>query len=149
MPGLDKLGETGRDYEDYVKSVVNPVDSTPRYWGFQLTDPRSGGLVYYDDCQHETGMMVEAKGPGYANLLSYGWGRDSVAADWLTQSASQLAAAGTRSVRWYFAEPQASGICRRTFSNIWAREDRNQITALVEKSIAKKLDKSFNELLPS
>jgi hypothetical protein len=50
MPGLDKPGERGRDYEDYVKSVVNPIDTTPRYWGFQLVNPTTGGLVYYDDC---------------------------------------------------------------------------------------------------
>lgn len=115
MPGLDKPGETGGDYEDYVKSVVNPVDTTPRYWGFQLADPTSVGLVYYDDCQHETGMMVEAKGPGYANLLSYGWGRNSIAGEWLTQSASQLAAAGTRPVRWYFAEPEAAAFAEELF----------------------------------
>jgi hypothetical protein len=36
LPGLDKPGEKGRDYEDYIKSIVNPVDTTPRYW--------SGGL---------------------------------------------------------------------------------------------------------
>jgi hypothetical protein len=62
LPGLDKPGEKGRDYEDYVKSVVNPVDTTPRYWGFQLLNPETGKLVFYDDCQHTTGMMVDAKG---------------------------------------------------------------------------------------
>ncbi len=47
LPGLDKPGERGRDYEDYVKSVVNPADTTPRYWGFQLLDPGTGELVFY------------------------------------------------------------------------------------------------------
>ena len=78
MPGLDKPGETGRDYEDYVKSIVNPVDTTPRYWGFQLLNPTTGSLVYYDDCQHATGMMVDAKGPGYARLSAYDGVKNSV-----------------------------------------------------------------------
>jgi hypothetical protein len=38
MPGLDKFGgsERAKDYEDYVKSIVNPENPTPRGWGFQL-----------------------------------------------------------------------------------------------------------------
>jgi hypothetical protein len=31
MPGLDRAGDRGRDYEDYAKSIVNPVDTTLRY----------------------------------------------------------------------------------------------------------------------
>jgi hypothetical protein len=64
-PGPDRVGgsEIGRDYEDYVKSIVNPENPTPRGWGFQLPNPeQNGALVYYDDCQQSTGMMVEAKG---------------------------------------------------------------------------------------
>ncbi len=130
MPGLDKPGERGRDYEDYVKSIVNPIDTTPRYWGFQLIDPTSGDLVYYDDCQHETGMMVEAKGPVYAKLLAYGWGRDSIAGEWRSQSASQLAAAGTRTVRWYFAEPEAAAFAEELFRTSDAGRERIEIRAL-------------------
>ena len=130
MPGLDKPGERGRDYEDYVKSIVNPVDTTPRYWGFQLIDPTSGDLVYYDDCRHQTGMMVEAKGPVYAKLLAYGWGRDSIAGEWLSQSASQLAAAGTRTVRWYFAEPEAAAFAEERFRTSDAGRERIEIKVL-------------------
>jgi hypothetical protein len=69
-PGLDKPGELGRDYADYVKSIVNPGNPTPRYWGYQLPNPYNfGKLVNYDDCQHSTGTMVEAKGPGYVEPL--------------------------------------------------------------------------------
>jgi hypothetical protein len=130
MPGLDKPGERGRDYEDYVKSIVNPVDTTPRYWGFQLVDPTSGDFVYYDDCQHETGMMVEAKGPSYAKLLTYDWGQDSIPAQWLSQSASQLAAAGTRTVRWYFAEPDAAAFAGELFRTSDAGRERIEIKVL-------------------
>ena len=108
MPGLDKPGERGRDYEDYVKSIVNPVDTTPRYWGFQLLNPTNGAFVYYDDCEHTTGTMVDAKGPEYTNLLAYDKVSASVAEKLLKESARQLAALGARQLRWYFAEPEAA-----------------------------------------
>jgi hypothetical protein len=88
-PGPDKPGERGRDYADYVKRVVNPPPDipTPRYWGYQLPNPYDfGKLVYYDDCQHSTGMMVEAKGPGYAGHLRYEKLKDSVSQEWLAES---------------------------------------------------------------
>ncbi len=115
MPGLDKPGERGRDYEDYVKSVVNPVDTTPRYWGFQLLDPTSGTFVHYDDCEHTTGTMIDAKGPGYANLLTYDKVSASVAQKLLDESARQLAALGARQLRWYFAEPEAAVFAEELF----------------------------------
>jgi hypothetical protein len=74
--GPDKpSGVKGRTYEDFVKTFVNPPPyTTPTGIGFQLANLQAGGkLVYFDDCQHTTGMMVEAKGPGYANLLTYKW----------------------------------------------------------------------------
>jgi hypothetical protein len=115
MPGLDKPGELGRDYEDYVKSIVNPVDATPRYWGFQLLNPTSGAIVYYDDCEHTTGTMVDAKGPGYAYLLTYDGVNASVEGKLLKESARQLAALGARQLRWYFAEPDAAEFVRKLF----------------------------------
>lgn len=115
IPGPDRPDERGREYEDYVKSHVNPFDTTPRYWGFQLINPMNGEMVRYDDCQHATGVMVEAKGPVYAKLLTYDWGRESISGDWLAQSARQLAAAGARPVRWYFAEPRATEFARKLF----------------------------------
>lgn len=130
MPGLDKPGESGRDYEDYVKGIVNPVDTTPRYWGFQLLNPVTGELVYYDDCQHSTGMMVEAKGPGYAGLLTFDEGRESVADEFLNQSARQLDASGGRLIRWYFAEPAAAEFARELFRASGGGRDRIDIEDL-------------------
>jgi hypothetical protein len=104
LPGLDKPGEKGRDYEDYIKSIVNPVDTTPRYWGFQLPNPTKGGkLVYFDDCQHSTGMMVDAKGPEYARLIRFPPIRDSIRDEFLERSLNQVQSAGDRPIRWYFA----------------------------------------------
>jgi hypothetical protein len=130
LPGLDKPGERGRDYEDYVKSVVNPVDTTPRYWGFQLLNPETGKLVFYDDCQHTTGMMVDAKGPEYANLLTFDAGRRSVRAEFLAESSRQLAALGNRQLRWYFAEPAAAAFARQLFATSGGGRDRIEIVDL-------------------
>jgi hypothetical protein len=77
-----------------VKSIVNPDNPTPRGWGYQLPNPeKNGNPVYFDDCQQSTGMMVEAKG-NYAGVLSFEPSRSENSADWLDQSAAQLAAAG-------------------------------------------------------
>ncbi len=118
-PAPDRPGgsEIGRDYEDYVKSVVNPDNPTPRGWGYQLSNPEQNGApVYYDDCQQSTGMMVEAKG-GYSGVLAFQQGRDSVSADWLHQSAAQIAASGGRPIRWYFAEPETEAFAKKLFES--------------------------------
>jgi hypothetical protein len=116
LPGLDKPGERGRDYEDYVKNIVNPVDTTPRYWGFQLPNPTKGGmLVYFDDCQHSTGMMVDAKGPEYARLISFPPIEKSVRDEFLERSLNQVQSAGDRPIRWYFAEAAAADYARQLF----------------------------------
>jgi hypothetical protein len=115
LPGLDKPSEKGWDYGDYIKSIVNPVDTTPRYWGFQLLNPASGKMVHFDDCQQATGMMVEAKGPGYTNLLAKPWGPDSIGRQWAAQSSSQILSAGDRPIRWYFAEREAFDFAKALF----------------------------------
>jgi hypothetical protein len=117
MPGPDKFGgkERAKDYEDYVKSIVNPENPTPRGWGFQLPNPAaSGALVFFDDCQHSTGKMVEAKGPGYAKLLTFA--QESLTEDFTDQAMRQIAAAGDRPITWYFAEPEAAAFARELFS---------------------------------
>jgi hypothetical protein len=116
-PGKDKdSGERGRDYEDYVKREVNPDNPTPRGMGYQLVNPENGNPVFYDDCQQKTGKMVEAKGPGYAGILSFDKGKENLEKEWLAQSARQIAAAGGRSIRWYFAEPKAAAFAREIFT---------------------------------
>jgi hypothetical protein len=36
--------------------------------------------------------------------------------DWLEQSGRQIAAAGGRPIRWYFAEPEAAAFAREIFT---------------------------------
>lgn len=130
-PGPDKGGsEIGRDYEDFVKSVVNPENPTPRGWGFQLLNPeQNGALVYYDDCQQSTGMMIEAKG-GYAGVLSFPEGKNSVSEDWLDQSSAQVAASGGRPIRWYFAEPETAAFAEGLFATGKGGRERIEIVVL-------------------
>ena len=99
-----------------MKSIVNPDNPTPRGWGYQLPNPdQNGELVYFDDCQHSTGMVVEAKGE-YASVLSFEPSRSNISADWLKQSAAQIAAAGGRPIRWYFAEPETEAFAKELFN---------------------------------
>jgi hypothetical protein len=132
----DKLGRQGaqgkkdKDYEDYVKRIINPDNPTPRGFGYQLPNPeKNGKLVFYDDCQHETGMMVEAKGTGYAAALAKpdGFMKKVYTADWLDQAERQVAAAGVRPIEWHFAEKEAADYARQLFSK---REDLQRIVVV-------------------
>jgi hypothetical protein len=115
-PGPDKPGETGRNYADYVKEIVNPGNPTPRYWGYQLSNPYDfGNLVFYDDCQHSTGTMVEAKGPGYAEMLEYEILKNSLTQEWLAESGRQVDASHGRPIRWYFADLKAALFAQEIF----------------------------------
>jgi hypothetical protein len=118
-PGLDRAGnEKGKDYEDYVKSIVNPENPTPRYWGFQLPNPgTTGDPVYYDDCEHSTGTMIEAKDK-YAWSLTFPQGMQSVAYEFLDESKRQVDAAGTRAVRWYFSEEETADFAKGLFERM-------------------------------
>jgi hypothetical protein len=130
--GPDTPGERGRDYADYVKRVVNPPPNipTPRYFGFQLPNPYDfGKLVYYDDCEHATGTMVEAKGPGYATLLQNIWTAFSVIDEWVGESGRQLDASHGRPIRWYFAEPEAAAFAASLFRA--TRQGREKIEIVV------------------
>lgn len=111
-PSKDRGGsERGRDYEDYVKKHVNPDNPTPRGMGYRLIKPDGDGVVF-DDCQHSTGMMVDAKGD-YGPLVEYQ--ENKVGGDWLNQSAAQIAAAGGRHIRWYFAEAETAAYAKELF----------------------------------
>jgi hypothetical protein len=131
--GPDKPGERGRDYADYVKRVVNPPPDipTPRYFGFQLPNPYDfGKLVYYDDCEHATGTMVEAKGPGYVPLLQNIWTAFSVIDEWVGESGRQLDASHGRPIRWYFAEPEAAAFAASLFHAAGQGREKIEIVVL-------------------
>ena len=126
----DKPGnEQGKNYEDFVKHIVNPQNPTPRYWGFQLPNlGPTGGLVHYDDCEHLTGTMVETK-DGYVGLLKFVQGLQSTFYDFLDQSERQVDAAGNRPVRWYFSEPATAQFAAEVF--YYSDEGREKIEIVV------------------
>ena len=74
-------------------------------------------------------MMVEAKGE-YASVLSFEEGLDSESKRWLEQSAAQLAAAGGRPIRWYFAEPETKTFAEKLFRSAGVGRDRIETQVL-------------------
>ena len=98
----------------HARERAIPLSSLPH----QLPNPAaSGALVFFDDCQHLTATMVEAKGPGYANLLTFDQGKKSVTDDFTEQAERQIAAAGDRPITWYFAEPGVAAFARELFDD--------------------------------
>lgn len=80
----------------------------------------------YDDCQKATGFLFEFKGEQYAWLLMIPSIKTSIAAQFLAQSESQLAASGGRAVVWVFAEEEAALFARELFDE--AGQGRESIT---------------------
>jgi hypothetical protein len=109
-----RTNDLGLEYENYIKSVVNPENPTPSYMGYELLNVSRA--VSFDDCEHSTGTMVEIK-DGYAGFLESDWGRGLVAEMFVAQATDQIQAAGTRPVRWYFSQKQVADFAETIFSN--------------------------------
>ncbi len=101
-----------RAYEDQVKERVNPAEPTPSGLAVALANPMdNGAIVKFDDCQHSTGMMVEAKGPTFKAFLERTKKSSflpNVDGDLLKQATRQIQAAGPREVRWFFADKEVA-----------------------------------------
>jgi len=51
-----RTNDKGLEYENYIKSIVNPGNPTPSEMGYILPNPSAGGKgVSFDDCEHHTG----------------------------------------------------------------------------------------------
>jgi hypothetical protein len=75
------------------------------------------------------GTMIEAKGIGYAEMLQDPYlGGDVIPGRWLKQARSQVDAAGSRDVEWFFAEPEAARKAKELFG---AREKLQTIKIFV------------------
>jgi len=113
-PGQGPTGEA-RDYENHVKRFVNPYRPTPNALAYYLHNPDAkDGTVSFDDCQHETGIMIEAKGPGNLRILNKAEARlsknpndrmgNNVIKKFITQGRIQVDAAkmsGNRPIIWF------------------------------------------------
>lgn len=106
-----------RQYEDFVKLLINPPPNGPTPSGFvyYLPNPEGGKPVSYDDCKMTNGFMFEIKGEGHAQLTS-----DLPAAmayKYVKQATSQVAASGGRPIVWIFAEEEAAIFARDVFDD--------------------------------
>ena len=137
-PVKDKFGggpgSIPRAYEDQVKHFVNPEAPTPSGMAVSLANlMKPGAIVTFDDCQHSTGMMVEAKGPTFTDILRKAVKStfvDNVNKKLLDQGLSQIQAAGTREVRWYFADKDAADYVRDLFLRKGDGRERIEIEVL-------------------
>jgi hypothetical protein len=55
---------------------------------------------------------------------------NSLSKQWLEQSERQLAALGSRQLRWYFAEPEAADFARKLFAEAGGGRERIEIVVL-------------------
>jgi hypothetical protein len=109
-----RTNDLGLDYENYIKSIVNPENPTPTYMGYML--PKVAGSVAFDDCEHSTGTMVEIK-DGYAGFLDSDWGKAFVAGIFMKQAMDQVQAAGGRPLRWYFSQKAVADYAEKIFDD--------------------------------
>lgn len=105
-------------YQAQISALNNPQRPLPPGLAVSLPDPTTGKNVVYDDCRERDGAMIEAKGPGYADMLQDSFFRDRILpAQWKDQARRQIAASGGRDIEWFFAEPEAAIAAQKLFSN--------------------------------
>ena len=120
-PGPDVphgASERAQRYQELISALNNPQRPLPAGLAVSLINPVTGLPVFFDDCRESDGTMIEAKGPGYAEIA----GRTRL---WRTVSPSsgssrlrrQLQASGDRGLEWYFAEEDAAAWARQVFDD--------------------------------
>jgi len=104
-----------RQYEDYIKKFINDPP-TPSGLVYELPK-KDGEPVTYDDCQRNSGILIEIKGPRYAYLLQYPEPRESIEKEFLDKAERQVAASDGRPIVWIFAEPEAAKYAQELFAD--------------------------------
>jgi len=119
-------------YEEHIATIVNPENPTPSGLAYFLIDPETGNPVSFDDCFHNSGDVVEDKGPGLAHLSDNPITRTGRDIRLLKQAYKQVSAAGNRPFIWFVEEKDMYNYLKILFAR-------------------PKLDKIFlrNESLPS
>ena len=103
-------------YQEQISVLNNPQRPLPAGIAVSLENPLTGKNVAFDDCRESDGTMIEAKGPGYAGLMKSDFLADKIWNEgWSLQADRQLAAAGSRDIEWFFAEPEAAEKAREWF----------------------------------
>lgn len=121
-------------YQKQISALNNPQRPLPEGWGVRLLNPTTGKAVVYDDCRESDGTMIEAKGPGFADMLRSDRIRESFTRRFLGQATRQVRASGGREVEWYFAEQRTADFARKLFneSDELARVKIKVIPAVVQ-----------------
>ena len=103
-------------YQALISALNNPQRPLPPGLAVSLINPETGKPVVFDDCRKSDGTMIEAKGPGYAEMLEKSaFFKDVFSAEWRDQAAKQVAASGGRDIEWFFAEPEAAALASDVF----------------------------------
>ncbi len=119
-PGPDKPGGKSEEavaYQAFISRLVNPDNPLPPGLAVKLWNSQDERDVFFDDCRHSDGTMIEAKGPGYLEMLEKGTFFPWQGVEWkiLDQADRQVEAAGPRTVVWYFAEEKVADYVRALF----------------------------------
>jgi hypothetical protein len=120
--GLQYEEDRARQYEDFLKKLINPDAPTPSGYVYYLPNPKNGEPVSYDDCQKKITILFEYKSD-YGNLLMF---PSYAVEDFLDQSARQIAASGGRPVVWIFADKEDALRTQKLFEE--TKEGRQYIT---------------------
>jgi hypothetical protein len=110
-------GAKDKAYEDQMKLWVNPGNPTPTGFGYAMVNLKTKQRIIFDDCQHRTGFLFDAKGTTYAEMLaSHSDGlANGVARNLLTEARNQIGASQEREIYWVFAEEKAAELVRKLF----------------------------------
>jgi hypothetical protein len=103
-----------RQYEDFVKLLINPPPDGPTPSGFvyYLPNPAGGKPVSYDDCKKSNRFMFEIKGEGYARLANdLPW---RIAQDFEDQAYKQVGASGGGAGHLDFCRRAGGAVCAKT-----------------------------------
>ncbi|MGH6795794.1 MAG: hypothetical protein ACREDH_11520, partial [Methylocella sp.] len=109
-PGPDAphgASDRAKNYQELISALNNPQLPLPAGQAVSLTNPVTGKRVVYDDCRESDGTKIEAKGPGFAQMLESTFMYERICDRWVKQARSQVEASGGRAIEWYFAEEAA------------------------------------------
>jgi hypothetical protein len=111
VPHGDK--ERARLYQAQISKLIYPQRPLPP--GLAVT---LNGVVF-DECRESDGTMIEAKGPGLAQVLENdnAFVAQGVRAKLVDQATRQVEAGEGRAIEWYFAEDVAADRARQLFED--------------------------------
>lgn len=103
-------------YQELVSTLVNPEHPIPPGFAVYYFNSATERWVALDDCDQQDGDPVEAKGYGFAKMLSNRIVEPFLRMRFLKQAGSQVDATGGLNIRWYVAEPETASYLRRLFA---------------------------------